>query len=169
MFQSIIRRAESAIDRSIDHAISRAVMVVPFVIAGGFATAALSQRLTLEFGPETGYWLMAGVFTVLGALTAAIVLARSPAAKGEAEPGEEQPSEAAATADEQSILPEFGEAEREMVMSALTTMAPIALPAVLRMLVKNLPIIAVLAAALFVAMRQSAEPVEPSVSPEPAA
>ena len=53
MFQSLFRRAEVAIEHTVGHIATRALIAVPFLIAAGFGTAALSLRLNREFGPET--------------------------------------------------------------------------------------------------------------------
>ncbi len=170
MFQAVIKRAQLAVDKTIDQAINRTVMLVPFVIAGGFATAALSNRLTMELGPEYGHWAMAGVFTVIGAITAAIVASRqqpSPvAAAAETPAAEAASSQVLETKDAADPIPEI---DREMIMAALTSIAPLALPQLLRLLVRNLPILVVIIAGLFVVTRPGEEPGEADADVEKAA
>ncbi|MEQ1652422.1 MAG: hypothetical protein ABL897_08040 [Hyphomicrobium sp.] len=156
MFQAVLQRAQNAVDKTIDQAINRTVMLVPFIIAAAFGTAALAIRLNHEFGPEAGSLLMAALFAVIGLITMAVMQARpQPAATPDAEPEPVQPGQSSSEAGEAKGL---GDTDREMLVAALTTVAPLALPEMLRLVVKNLPLLAVLGGAIFVATR----PLDPS-------
>jgi hypothetical protein len=152
MFQAVIQRAQRAVDKTIDHAINRTVMVVPFIIAAGFGTAALAFRLNHEFGPEIGNLMMGGLFGVVGLITMALMKTRPEQAVAEEE---KQPLAEAKTEEEaaQADTPGLDGVDRDVLISALTSLGPMALPELLRLLLKNLPLVAVLAGAIFVATR----------------
>lgn len=149
MLGSLFRRAQATVDNAIDHAVNRALVVIPFLIAAGFGTAALSMRLNREFGAETGSLILAGGFVLVGVVVALIVHSHS-----------SKPTEAAAEAAEtverdaeQAADPSMANVDRELLMAALTTAAPIALPGLLRAVMRNLPIVAAIAAAGFIMSR----------------
>ena len=66
MFGMLFRRAQATVDRAIDGLVTRAIVAIPFLVAGGFGTAALALRLNREFGAETASLIMAGGFVGLG-------------------------------------------------------------------------------------------------------
>lgn len=73
MFESVLidfRRAASGLVISY---LGRAVVAVPFIAAAGFATAALTLFLIDQYGAQMAYWLLAGGFTLIGVIGAAIV------------------------------------------------------------------------------------------------
>lgn len=157
MFDSLRRWAQSTIDRAIGEVISRAIVVIPFLVAAGFGTAALSIRLNRELGPETGALILAAGFAALGLVAALVVYLRSDAAT---ENGEEPAEPLAGDASEASDASSLANVDRELLMAALTSAAPIALPGLMRMAVRNLPLIAAVAAAAFVISRDN-----PGVNP----
>jgi hypothetical protein len=152
MFGSLFRRAQATVDNAIGQIVNRAIVAIPFLVAAGFGTAAVAMRLNRELGPETGSLVLAAVFAVVGLLTALIVHSRAekPAALGD-EPGEAAAPESAAAVEE----PGASDIDRELVMAALTSAAPIALPGLLRTIGRNLPLVAALAAAAFVIARDT--------------
>ena len=76
MFKGLLTRAKSAVSSLILKYVARASVAVPFVIALGFALAAIAAMLVDRFGPITGYWLMAGGLAAIGAMAAIFVSAR---------------------------------------------------------------------------------------------
>lgn len=152
MFGSIFRRAQATVDNAIGQIVNRAIVAIPFLVAAGFGTAALAMRLNREFGPETGSLVLAAVFAVVGLLTALVVNSRAekPAAKLE-ETAEAAAPETAAAAEQ----PGTSDIDRELVMAALTSAAPIAIPGLLRTIGRNLPLVAAIAAAAFVIARDT--------------
>lgn len=151
MLGSLFRRAQATVDNAIDHIVSRAIVAIPFLIAAGFGTAALSMRLNREFGPETGSLILAAGFVVVGLFVALIVHSRS-----------SKPTETVAEAAESTerVAEDTADAamanvDRELLMAALTTAAPVALPGLLRALMRNLPIVATVAAAAFIMSRNT--------------
>ena len=153
MFQIMFRRAQAAVETTIDQAINRALLMVPFLVAAGFGTAALAYRLNRQFGPETANLIMAGLFVGIGLIAALFSAVRST-------PGVPAVEEAAKIADDPKSVPpappaELSEADREMMMAAVGTLAPIATPILMRMVIKNLPLLAVLIAGIFVVTRDT--------------
>ncbi len=141
MLQGILQRAERKVDSVVARYMGRATVAVPLVVAGGFATAALTVKLVELYGAVTAYALMAALFAVLSVLTAALVGMGS---EGAAEASVQPSSEASAEAieDVESLLtPE--------VRAVLATAAPIALPAVARSVLRNLPLVLLLAIAAY--------------------
>ena len=152
MFLAILRRAQIAVDQTIGHVVNRAIVSVPFLVAFGFATAALAFRLNREFGPETSNLMLAGGFLAIGLLTA-IVVNLKPRHQADAETA--SPSAAADdTAQDQQARGPLSQTDKDLLVAALTSAAPIALPGLLRILLKNLPLLAVILTAIFVMTRQ---------------
>ena len=154
MFSALFRRAQVTVDNAIDGAVNRIIIAVPFLVAGAFATAALSVWLHSEYDPIIANLIMATIFAILGLLAVAVFGGSSKSADTSVEA-----SETAASTDEasQETTPngdrDLSGADREFVMAALSSAAPLALPALLRLLMKNLPLIAVILAAVFVMTR----------------
>ena len=149
MLNALFHRAQATVDNAIGQAVNRALIVLPFLVALGFATAAATSRLVRELGPELGYLAIAGGYAVIGLFVAALVMARS-------QPQTDQPSAAGAAADEQaasSTASQVSDADRELITAALTTAAPVALPALITALLRNLPIVVALASLLYIFIR----------------
>ena len=53
--------------------VARASVAIPFVIALGFALAAVAVMLVERFGHVTAYWIMAGGLAAIGAIAAIAV------------------------------------------------------------------------------------------------
>ena len=59
MFQGLINSAKTAVSSLVIKYVARASVAVPFVIALGFALAAIAALAVDRFGHIAGYWLMA--------------------------------------------------------------------------------------------------------------
>ena len=153
MLESLRRWAQSTVDRAIDEVVTRAIVVIPFLIAIGFGTAALSIRLNRELGPETGSLIMAAAFAGVGLLAALVVYLRSESpATGNDEEGADGSSPDAQAATES---PNLANVDRELITAALTSAAPLAMPGLVQMAMRNLPLIAAVVAAVFVISRDN--------------
>ena len=73
MFAGLINNANAAVAHVILKYVARASVAVPFLIALGFALAAVTVMLVQRFGHVTAYWLMAGGLAVIGAVAAIVV------------------------------------------------------------------------------------------------
>jgi len=73
VFAGLINQAKSAASRVVLKYVARASVAVPFVIAAGFALAALTVMLVERFGHLMAYWLMAGGLAVIGVIASIVV------------------------------------------------------------------------------------------------
>lgn len=73
MFAGLIDQAKSAAGGLVLKYLARASVAVPFVIALGFALAAITMMLAERFGHVTAYWMVAGGLAVIGIIAAAAV------------------------------------------------------------------------------------------------
>jgi uncharacterized membrane protein len=73
MFRGLINDAKSAVTSTITKYLARASVAVPFIVAFGFATAALTLMLVERFGAIAGYWMVAGGFAAIGLVAALAV------------------------------------------------------------------------------------------------
>ena len=76
MFKGLINSAKLAVSSLILKYVARASVAVPFVIALGFALAAVAAMLVDRFGHIAGYWLMAAGLTGIGVFAAIFVSVR---------------------------------------------------------------------------------------------
>ena len=76
MFRELIKKAQSAADSLVSRYVARVSVVVPFLIAFGFGTAAVALMLIERFGHRDAYLIIAGGFAIVGLLSALIVRAR---------------------------------------------------------------------------------------------
>jgi hypothetical protein len=70
VFAGVINQAKAAASGLVLKYLARASVAIPFVIALGFALAALTVTLVQHFGHVTAYWLMAGGLAVIGGIAA---------------------------------------------------------------------------------------------------
>jgi len=142
VFASLFARAEASVDSAIGDLGNRILITIPFIVALGFAAAALSIYVNRMYGAEIGNLIVAAAFVVLGGIIALVVkLRKSPAperVEPEPNPNEEQLNSA------KSIF------DNEQLMGIVSTAAPILLPALLRTATKNWPLILAVAGGLYV-------------------
>lgn len=153
MFDALFRHAQATVEQTVGQVIARVVTAIPFVVAAAFGVAALSLRLTRVYGAETAMTMMAAGFAILGLLMALyLTLTRrsavptADAAQSAAQPREDS---AATPAGEKRI----SEAEWELTLAALTVALPAALPALIRLAMRNVPLLAVVAGIIYVFTR----------------
>lgn len=135
MFTGVINDARRAANSLIGKFLGRAVVAVPFVIAGGFATAALTLMLIDRFGAQVAYWLVALLFTFVGVLAAAVVTVKEQESDAETLAADEQ---------EQTTLQAVDEALTPVAMLAPLLTSPFAASAgltVLRWSLRNVPVL----------------------------
>jgi hypothetical protein len=73
MFRGLINDAKTAAGSVIAKYLARASVALPFLLALGFATAAIASMLVARFGSIAGYWMVAGGFTLIGLVAALVV------------------------------------------------------------------------------------------------
>ena len=66
MFAGLINDAKAAVSHLVLRYVARASVAIPFVLALGFAVAAIAVMLVERFGHVTGYWIMAGGLAAIG-------------------------------------------------------------------------------------------------------
>jgi hypothetical protein len=76
MFRGLINDAKSAVGNLVLKYVARASVAVPFVIAVGFAVAAIAAMLVDRFSAVTGCWIMAGGMAGIGIIAAIVLSAR---------------------------------------------------------------------------------------------
>jgi hypothetical protein len=153
MLQSLFRRAEATVDNAIASVLARALVAIPFLVAAGFGTAALAIYAYDSFGVAGGNLLMAGVFCLVGLICAAVVAVQLRSKSGTDAPSGEQPAADAAAGSK----PLFDPVDRDVMAAVATAVGPMALPLVLRTVMRNLPLLAAIAAAGFVLSRNGGE------------
>ena len=73
MFAGLMNQAKDAVSGLVLKYVARASVAIPFVIALGFAIAAVSFMLVERFGHITAYWMMAGGLAAIGIIAAVFV------------------------------------------------------------------------------------------------
>jgi hypothetical protein len=73
VFQGIINNAKAAAGSMVAKYAVRASVAVPFIVALGFATAAVTLMLIERFGHQNAYFMVASGFAVIGLLAGLIV------------------------------------------------------------------------------------------------
>ena len=145
MFRGLINDAKSAASSLVLKYVARASVAIPFVIALGFALAALTVWLVNQYGYVTGYLLMAGGLAAVGVIAAIAVSFK--------EHGEEVADQAAEEADTPSVASDVAAQAPLALLGALFTMPGGASSAlkVAQVLGRNFPLVLllVLVGALF--------------------
>jgi hypothetical protein len=144
MFQGLINDAKTAVGSVVAKYLARASVAVPFVIAFGFATAAITFTLVERFGAIIGYWIVAGGFTLIGLIATLVVTVK----EQEEEVAEKQ-AEATDTANVATDA--AAQAAAQMPLALLgavlsTPMGPSTLTGGAKLVARNIPLIVLLAA-----------------------
>ncbi len=155
---SLFRRAEDAVGSILDQALARVLVAVPLLVAAGFATAAASGYLNARYGSETANLIMAAGFGVISFLVAVYVSTWPAVQAAQAEAEDAKRDTAEREASDSNARPEATEAlsqsERELFNSVLASAAPIALPGLIRLLLRNIPLLLAIVLAGYVLSRQ---------------
>ncbi len=135
MFRELIDHAKAAAGSLVARYFARISVAVPFVVALGFAVAALTIMLVERYGQITAYWIVAAAFTLVGVLAGLFVSVREQ---------EEDRAEQDATAETGANV--AAQAATELPVAALGALlsSPGGLAAALgsaRMLGRNLPLV----------------------------
>jgi hypothetical protein len=73
VFAGLINQAKSAASHLVLKYVARASVAVPFVIAAGFALAAITVMLVERFGHIMAYWMVAGGLALIGVIASIVV------------------------------------------------------------------------------------------------
>jgi hypothetical protein len=145
VLQGLVNHVKSAAASFVGQYLARASVAVPFVIAFGFATAALGLELTARFGAISAFWMMAAGFCGLGILAALVVIMR----EREAAAAEEHQAEESGLAELGDMASEAaaqaaGRLPLGLLASLLASPSTSAFAAV-RLLGRNMPLVLLLA------------------------
>lgn len=168
MFGFLFRRAQATVDNAIGQVVNGILVAVPLLVAAGFGTAVLLRFLERSYGTDAAYLILACGFGIVSLVVVLVMNARSRSA-----PADMAASEDSARVEDEAPLEQLGglsKSDRELVMSALTAAGPYALPGLLRVVLRNLPLILAVLAAMFVITRPDATDtpgaaVEPAMEP----
>jgi hypothetical protein len=163
MFRGLINDAKSAAGSLVSKYLARASVAVPFVIAFGFALAALAAWLVSLYGYVTGYLVMAGGLALLGVIAALAVSVK--------EQEEEIADQVAEEADTSNVATEVAAQAPLALLGALFTMpgGATSVLKVAKVLGRNFPLVllAALIGALFWPSQQGEEIERKRLRPSP--
>ena len=146
MMQGIVNRAQRSVDLLVTKYVTRIAVAVPFVIALGFGTAAASAKLAEMYGSIIANSVLAATFCLVG-LIAASVIALSGPKQAEAVTGADATTAAAVGMKEAAV-------SQDLLLTTLAAVGPAALPAVLRLVFRNLPVMLAVAVILYILFSQ---------------
>lgn len=142
MFRSLIRDAKTAAGAVVSKYVIRASVAVPFVVAAGFGTAAVTLILVERFGAVAAYGLMAGGFVAIGLVSALLVTI-----KEQEEKAEDKKAADADTAEVASDTATQAAIQLPMALVGTLLTSPFGPSAALsgaKLLVRNLPLVILL-------------------------
>ena len=153
MFEAIVNRAQRSVETVVLKYVARAAVALPFIIALGFGTASAAVKLSEDFGTMTAYGILAASFAGIGLAASAAIAVSAPTpvsvVKGAEPPTAISEIENAST----STLP-----DTEVLLAALGTLGPTAIPGLARLLVRHLPLIVGLIVIAYLLLSSSKQP-----------
>lgn len=155
MLQAILNRAQLSVDKLVTKYVTRLAVAVPFVVALGFGTAAAAVKLSQEFGSPIAYAVLAAAFAAVGLSASAIIAVSGSSATTTAV------TEAQVRSDTRSADPGTVQAKSaidpDLMMAALGTLGPAAIPTVVRLLARNLPLVLAIVMIAYILFSQRPE------------
>ena len=170
MFQSLINRVRQPIDDAIASVVGKILIALPLLVALIFLISALNNYLHTVLGPVGANLAMAGAFFALAVLAAIVVAlqrsarrAKSPAAAasdgtdGALSAVDQAAARATGTLD--GVVSAFAGSvalrpqDRDLAVAALKTAVPFLLPKVIKLSLRNLPVIGLAGAAYYLVSR----------------
>ena len=142
MFRALINDAKAAATSVVAKYLARASVAMPFLIAAGFAIAAITHMLIQRFGAVLGCWLLAAGFTLIGVVATLLVKV-----KEHEEEVAEQQAEAADTADvaNEAAAQALMQAPLALVGGLLSTpLGPKSVANGAKLILRNLPLVVLL-------------------------
>jgi hypothetical protein len=143
MFRGLINDAKSAATSVIAKYLARASVAIPFLIAVGFAIAAITHMLIAHFGAVVGCWILAAGFTLIGVVATLFVKH-----KEQEEEVAEQQAEAGDTAEVANEAAAQALVQMPVALIGALLSAPVGPKAVAnsaKVLLRNLPLVVLLA------------------------
>jgi hypothetical protein len=142
MFRGLINDAKSAAGAMIGKYVARASVAVPFIIAAGFAVAAITLLLVDRFGAIRAYFMVAGGFTAIGIIAGLAVKVK----EREEEAADAQVAEADTSAVASEAATQAAMQAPLALLGALfsTPLGPSAAANGVKLLARNLPLVVLL-------------------------
>jgi len=167
MFQGLINDAKSAVGSLVAKYLARASVAVPFIVALGFATAAITLMLIERFGGIAASWIVAGGFVLIGLAATLAVTVK--------EHEEEVADKAAEETDTAGVATDAAaQAAAQMPLALLgavlsTPMGPSTVAGGAKLVARNIPLVVMLAliALLFWPTESAAEEAVAAADDEP--
>jgi hypothetical protein len=147
MFRGLINDAKAAATSVIVKYLARASVAIPFLIAVGFAIAAITHMLIAHFGAVVGCWILAAGFTLIGVVATLIIKH-----KEQEEEVAEQQAEAGDTAEvaNEAVAQALVQMPVALIGALLSTpVGPKAVAGSAKVLLRNLPLVVLLALLAF--------------------
>ena len=129
MFEPLLERAKERVTNSFEKLVARGVVAIPFLIALGFATAALTVKVIELWGAAVGCLVVSALYLVAATVLAAFFLGKEEREDEEVEAAQQQ-------AEQASSLLSLLQTDPLAALSALGTNVSI-----LRMLGRNSPLL----------------------------
>ncbi|MGL4324188.1 MAG: hypothetical protein ACRCTD_09110 [Beijerinckiaceae bacterium] len=186
MFQSLINRVRQPIDDAIASMVGKILIALPLLFALIFLISALNNYLHTLLGPVGANLAMAGAFFALAVMAAIVVAlqrsarrAKSPAAvasdstAGVLSAVDQAAAKATGTID--GVVSAFAGSvalrpqDRDLAVAVLKTAVPLLLPKVLKLSLRNLPVIGLAGAAYYLVSRHGGAAARARTGPDEAA
>lgn len=170
MLGSLIKRERRNLEFAVGEMVHKALVAALFFVAACFGTAALALYWSRLYGAETAYIMLAALFAGIGLLAALFMaLPRKGPALDDSPLANGANASTAAPEDLARGYEAMTEADKELLKAALMSAAPVAVPGLIRIILKNLPLIAVIAGVVAMVIQGSKSAAEaPSAEPAPA-
>jgi len=166
MIESLVKSAEDAVDTVLAKYVSWLMVGVLLLIAAGFATAAIAIKLVEAHGALNACLIIASVLAIVAMIAGAYTHYRLNLVTQVTEDANSEPTQARAT-DEAAGALNPNQLNPELIVAALTSLGPAALPILLRAAVRNLPLLLALAAGVyFVSIFNREQASAPGAAPE---
>ncbi len=154
MFEGIFNRAQHSVDVLVTKFVTRMAVTLPFMLAGAFAIAAAVVKLSEIYGNVSAYTILACSFAGLGLLGAAFVAIFPPQPAPVEEPAPQaQSASGSASSATAGVTP-------ELLLTVLGSVGPAALPGILKIIVRNIPLLLGAIVLVYLLMSQKSSSVD---------
>jgi hypothetical protein len=140
-----MNKAGQMVEAKLTTMIGRVLVVVPFLVAAGFATAAATIALVNTYGSLIACAALAGLFSMAGLIGLAVLNAKSPPVDG---------PPASVTEVEQAAEPLM---TTGALLGLISTIGPSNIASLLRVAVRNLPLLAAAALVIVLALNRTGD------------
>lgn len=154
MFQALLGHIQGSVQNTVDIIVNRALIGLFFFVAAGLATAAAGLRLANEYGVEVALVVLTALFVLAGLIGASVLkISDVDAAESQTEPAAVDEADGIQSAS--AALKALSDADRELLLGLLASVAPLVAPRVLGLVVRNIPAMLVIVIAMYVIVRHA--------------